>query len=141
MTARSITARSGGVDMSELISRQDAIDAICGITPYKGTIPLGSAIFNIQKVPSAERVGEWIFKTTDAYIERICSACRGSERMYHRNRNQDGLIRNYCPDCGAKMVSKEDKRKQTSLSPISVEEYTKALGKFLDEVKKRREEE
>ena len=50
-----------------------------------------------------QKTGKWIYKTTDAYIQRTCSACGWSERMYYRNRNQDGLIRNYCPNCGAKM--------------------------------------
>lgn len=59
---------------------------------------------------STERTGYWIYKTTDAYIQRICSACGWSERIYHRNRNQDGLIRNYCPNCGADM-RKEGKEK------------------------------
>ena len=51
-----------------------------------------------------QKTGKWAYKTTDAYIQRTCSACGWSERMYHRNRNQDGLIRNYCPYCGTKMV-------------------------------------
>lgn len=61
--------------------------------------------YQVDELPSAERVGKWKFKTTDTYIQRICSACGWSERMYHRNRNQDGLIRNYCPNCGARMVN------------------------------------
>ena len=40
--------------MADLINRQDAIDAILGITPMHNTIPLDSAIFNIKKLPSAE---------------------------------------------------------------------------------------
>lgn len=50
-----------------------------------------------------QKTGKWVYKTTDAYIQRTCSACGWSERMYYRNRNQDGLIRNYCPNCGAYM--------------------------------------
>ena len=59
-----------------------------------------------EHLPSAEqerKTGKWVYKTTDAYIQRTCSACGWSERMYYCNRNQDGLIRNYCPNCGAKM--------------------------------------
>lgn len=38
----------------DLISRQDAIDALYGITAYKNQIPLFSAVFNIEKLPSVE---------------------------------------------------------------------------------------
>ena len=54
------------------------------------------------------KTGKWVYKTTDAYIQRTCSACGWSERMYYRNRNQDGLIRNYCPNCGADMRGEEE---------------------------------
>ena len=62
----------------------------------------------IEELPSAERTGEWKYKMHDAYIQRTCSACGWSERMYHRNRNQDGLARNYCPNCGARMKGEEE---------------------------------
>ena len=55
-----------------------------------------------------QKTGKWAYKTTDAYIQRTCSACGWSERMYHRNHNQDGLIRNYCPHCGAKIEGVND---------------------------------
>ena len=38
----------------DIISRQDAIDALYGITAHKNFIPLDSAIFNIKKLPSAD---------------------------------------------------------------------------------------
>ena len=57
---------------------------------------------------TAERTGEWKYKMTDLYIQRTCSACGWSERMYHHNRNQDGLARNFCPNCGARMKGEEE---------------------------------
>ncbi len=46
--------------MSDLISRKAAIDALLGITAMRNTIPLGSAIFNIEKLPSAQPEQRWI---------------------------------------------------------------------------------
>ena len=64
-----------------------------------------------KKIESFEeperKTGKWVYKTTDAYIQRTCSACGWLERMYYRNRNQDGMIRNYCPNCGARMEVEE----------------------------------
>ena len=40
----------------DTISRQDAIDALLGITAMKNTIPLDSAIFNIKRIPAADVV-------------------------------------------------------------------------------------
>ena len=42
--------------MPMYIDRQKAIDALYGITAYKNTIPLSSAIFNIEKIPTADVV-------------------------------------------------------------------------------------
>ena len=38
----------------DTISRQQAIDALLGITAMRNTIPLDSAIFNIKKLPSVQ---------------------------------------------------------------------------------------
>lgn len=63
----------------------------------------------IDEQPTVEpKTGKWAYKITDAYIQRTCSACGWSERMYHRNRNQDGLIRNYCPNCGSRNGGGDD---------------------------------
>ena len=103
--------------MNDLISRK----ALCNdLREYKvHPVPISSdesevkgynngidlAISVIAEFPSTEperKTGKWVYKTTDAYIQRTCSSCGWSERMYYRNRNQDGLIRNYCPNCGCK---------------------------------------
>lgn len=44
----------------DTISRQAAIDTLYGITSYKDTIPLFSAVFNIEKLPSAQPEQRWI---------------------------------------------------------------------------------
>lgn len=94
---------------NELVRKQDTIDILeKAIDLWKGMIGCGvliavkNSLYDLQPVETPEhKTGRWIYKTTDAYIQRTCSACGWSERMYYRNRNQDGLIRNYCPNCGS----------------------------------------
>ena len=40
--------------MSDLISRQAAIDALSTITMYKGSIPFDTAVMRIKELPSAQ---------------------------------------------------------------------------------------
>lgn len=42
--------------MSDYIKREDALNAIHGLTMYRGTIPFDSVIFNINKIPPADVV-------------------------------------------------------------------------------------
>ena len=75
---------------------------ICGgMKNYSDYCELHDAIKMIDSL--VQKTGKWVYKTTNAYIQRTCSACGWSERIYCNNRKQDGLIRNYCPNCGAKM--------------------------------------
>lgn len=87
--------------MSDLIDRQEAIDALYGITAYKNSIPLYSAIFNIKKLPSAQpKTGRWMPVGDSGVAVRFykCSRC-GCLVM--------GSGRNYCADCGARMMEVE----------------------------------
>lgn len=95
----------------EAIQWLETIDAL-GIDDGAGSIviALKMAIDALQ----SQKTGRWAYKTTDAYIQRTCSACGWSERMYHRNRNQDGLIRNYCPNCGAHMEKESRNERQNT---------------------------
>lgn len=86
--------------MSGLISRQDVLALAKDVILINGAKHRCIDATQIHELPSAERTGKWTYKTTDAYIQRTCSACGWSERIYHRNRNQDGLTRHYCPNCG-----------------------------------------
>ena len=84
--------------MSDLISRQDAIDAILGITPIQNTIPLDSAIFNIKKLPSAQKKGEWIEVNVKGMVYVYCSECEDSYYPVPLDPSW-----NFCPYCGADM--------------------------------------
>ena len=48
-------SEEGKSGMDDLIRKEDAIEALLGITPMRNTIPLASAIFNINKLPSAHQ--------------------------------------------------------------------------------------
>ena len=119
--------------MSDLISRQDAINVmcnkVCGVdycgcatdcNEIKGIMELPSAgqimtatsntvvsdtvkipvmDGTTERLPSAERTGEWIMITDKNYFtDWKCSLCGGSGRG-------DYL---FCPNCGARMVKGEE---------------------------------
>ena len=67
----------------DTIYRQDAIDALYGITAYKNNIPLFSAVFNIEKLPSAQpetcegckHLGKWENEVEYGYPSP-CTRCK-----------------------------------------------------------------
>ena len=93
--------------MSDLISRQDAIDILTSaVERCKGIYgDLGGAVSGarefIKSLPSAEperKTGHWI--DTDNYYQRWkCSECGCHTRDAEPN---------YCPNCGAKMEMRND---------------------------------
>ena len=101
--------------MSDLISRQAAINAICehgtdlerrGITGLSVANHKQITVDLLEKLPSAERTGRW----THVYDESaklffgdkwVCSAC-GNSNIYG--------IPDFCPYCGADMRGEEDGR-------------------------------
>lgn len=103
--------------MSDLISRQDAIDAI-GDEPEvwmdddeyaKGMKAQWKYDRKaIEDLPSAERKGTWI-RNMDSLIGAIqkpyCSVCGNSAIGNH---GFDCIITNFCPNCGADMRGEEE---------------------------------
>ena len=98
----------------ELISREDAIDALCKAVDNKGMFE-GEWLYTdefvkvMQSLPTIEerKEGEWIFKTVFpngkaefpmGYL--VCSVC-GS---HHSNSTPC----NYCDNCGAKMENNKE---------------------------------
>ena len=104
--------------MSDLISRQNTIDAIStwdkfgvnvrgevvrwyeGLEPY---VKLRDVVWAIEKLPSAERTGHWTIRTTitsngNTYYSYECSECG----------DHHGTMWNYCPHCGARMMEGEE---------------------------------
>ena len=90
--------------MSDLISRQDAIEAVyqalrTPVPDYKNNFfhdSMNLAVNIVKNIPSAEperKKGKWI--DTDNYYQRWkCSECG----CYTRDAEP-----NYCPNCGVKM--------------------------------------
>ena len=77
--------------MDDLISRQDAIDALMNDSDWADAIP------TIKSLPSADRpTGKWVFVEEFMGINRYkCSACEREELRTH--------LSNFCPNCGADM--------------------------------------
>ena len=104
--------------MQDLISRQDAIDAVAdyihNVDKVYGTGRLAAedcrdaAHSVIDELPSAERKGTWI-RNMDSLIGAIqkpyCSVCGNSAIGNH---GFDCIITNFCPNCGARMVRGEE---------------------------------
>lgn len=99
--------------MSDLISRQAAIDAL-GEKPLawlEGEYELGlqqqweADVDAIKAVPSAQpKTGKWIvtYKFEDCYYAK-CNKCKVTQVFYYNK-----ALTNYCPNCGAKMDEVED---------------------------------
>lgn len=98
--------------MSDLISRQAAIDAVnayLGLSQVSRTIQDMTSIQEILKdLPSAQpELGRWIDTLTDHYK---CSCCGVRASYWFNEENSCGWdedmsewLSDYCPNCGARM--------------------------------------
>lgn len=95
--------------MSDLISRQDAVNAVLGITMYQGRVPVDTVMYRISKIPSAEpKTGRWVRKEKEindcdghrAYYWYECDNCgaRPPKDQWGNEWHSD-----FCPKCGSKM--------------------------------------
>ena len=76
--------------MSDLISREDAINAIYHAFP---NISMERATEILHECESMEKKGEWLDKGKECVIRWTCSECG----------RRDTHVYNFCPDCGADM--------------------------------------
>lgn len=92
--------------MSDLIRREDAIDAV-----ENNSYGMGSraSVNAIKSLPSAEAVqGEWKpFDLTWGRNVYFCTACKESTEVPTVNGQPNY---NYCPNCGAMMVREDGKK-------------------------------
>ena len=104
--------------MSDLISRQDAIDLVKHRMKHN---PMKSVEFiqglqdaylrvlsDLNALPPAERKGEWIWspKDIDGTVSGCCSNCSFSHLFIGGHTAQF----NYCPNCGAYMRGDTDEQ-------------------------------
>jgi len=108
--------------MSDLISRQKAIDAL-------GEKPVGETDWDLgccnqwewdteilRTLPSAEperEMGKWIDERPNCYTRKVyCSKCgqialnevKSEGNVYNPRNTFDFVLSNFCPNCGAEMM-------------------------------------
>lgn len=84
--------------MSDLISRQDAIDEIKALYEWHDTVTEDRILDHLRRLPSAEpKTGEW---TNAGVLTVHCSNCKSE---FHELEAM-----NYCPNCGARMNGGEE---------------------------------
>ena len=90
--------------MSDLISRQAAIDALWQISNERDSVYYTSAIHSavdaIEALPSAERRGRWedVEHAPNGLLYATCSVCGKRKAIESVN---------YCGECGARMEASE----------------------------------
>ena len=90
--------------MKDTIYREDAVKAVLGITMYENRVPIGTVIYNIKSLPSADRPqGEWKRRLVDNGFNAdwVCSECGYRVKT-------DFVSFNFCPNCGARMKGADD---------------------------------
>lgn len=101
----------GRIGMSDLISRQAAIDAIYKCTDFfVGNLPVmidkADAYKALAEIPSAQperEKGKWLPDTRAFQIKFVCSVCKESLNVDTVNLKPKW---NFCPNCGADMRGK-----------------------------------
>ena len=109
--------------MDDLISRQDAIDALSktGDEILQGGILRGTVYRILENLPSVQperKKGKWIVRIRDNRAYFICSEC---------NDEVDICGYGFCPTCGADMRGEEVNKME-----ISVEHYNKMAERLAE---------
>ena len=104
-------------ELSDLISRQDAIDRIrkqmehlrpdTDSRDFIGQSAYTVCIEIVERLPSAERKGKWVWVQYDANPELgnfHCSECHFIPACFNWSRKH----LNFCPNCGADMRGEKD---------------------------------
>ena len=101
--------------MSDLISRQDAIDALEGEVTVTGRANAEAVrgyanliCDRIKRLPSAERKGKWLRYGEDGYPNEEDTVFWQCDQCLEKYTGRTTRIPNYCPNCGARMVRGEE---------------------------------
>ena len=114
--------------MSDLISRQEAIEAIDEVDFYSlnkfgklvsGATGVEEAFYKasdvykaLESIPSADKVGQvgkWIMKCSgDGWNDYFDFTCPKCGKKYKKDRDDILYDSNYCPNCGARMERRTD---------------------------------
>ena len=89
--------------MQDLISRQDAIDAIRGeieINGYSHVVDVLEQLPSAQPTAEPVRHGKWIKADSQQYFRKHYPCFTCSECGYKKDSQKKW---NYCPNCGARM--------------------------------------
>lgn len=106
--------------MDDNISRKAAIDAMAEKVFHDLTDEFYGAMQVLNELPSTDRKGHWI-KTTHTYETiYVCSECCYAEG--------DMPKRDFCPQCGAKMVVNNMRMIRNLTEMNKLENYLKANG-------------
>lgn len=106
--------------MNDLISRQDAIDALSMMQEIvaengvrKGISMAWQQIADLPPAQPEQKKGRWKYETMRHLITgemrtvRICSVCDGGWFRYDMSDGVEEAEPNYCPNCGADMRGEE----------------------------------
>ena len=99
--------------MSDLISRQDVINEIEERQYANRTNVALMSEFNrlegyILRLPSAERKGKWLRYGEDGYPNEEDTVFWQCDQCLEQYTGRTTRIPNYCPNCGARMVSEDE---------------------------------
>lgn len=94
--------------MSDLISRQDAIDAIYKESKYANSEVADEYadmfVYALKTLPSAQKTGKW----ETVYLDHVSIGCRPKVLYCSKCHQCIAYPTNYCPHCGARMVGEKE---------------------------------
>lgn len=92
--------------MSDLINRQDAIEALWGINSCEERLFVDAVVDMLENLPDAEserKTGKWV-PVTNRRGGFECNQCHNYAPSYQ---NGNEYLSYFCPHCGAEMINED----------------------------------